>query len=159
MNDVTPPTPPLELDGPPRAYFELSHDTSIHGGVVRITRLVYRSIRVIGPTEDSVRAWMDSALAEIRAWCAAEENDAIIFWRSRPRFEEIYDGPIPFEYSEMIEDGVPPEKLPPSTPPVKVWVGRCRLITSFPMPEEIWSRFETKEGEPAKRIPLTPTIP
>jgi hypothetical protein len=151
MNDVTPPTLPLELDGPPRAYFELSHDTSIHGGVVRITRLVYRSIRVIGPTEDAVRAWMDSALAEIRAWCAAEENHAIIFWRRRPRFEESDGVEERWPTEEGIDAGA--ANVPATIIVPKHWQGSCRLITSMPMPEEIWSKYEVKEGEPAKCIP------
>lgn len=120
MNDPTPiPTLPFEVDGPPRAYFELSNDTSIH-----ITRLVYRTIAVTGPTEDSVRAWMDDALAIIREWCADE--DAIIFWRRRPQFSRDDDS---------------------------TWKGTCRLITSLPMPEHLWSQIEVKPDEPPRRIP------
>lgn len=120
----------IEIDGPPQAYFEVRDncDNQRYDDGTVITRLRYRTIRVIGDTEDAVRAWMDAALAEIRAWC--EQHDAFIIWRARPHFERngTFDDP---EYDK--------------------WTARCRLITSHPLPPEIWTKYEVKQGEESHR--------
>lgn len=144
-----PPSPVFETDGPPRAYFEVMdacENQRYRDGAV-ITRLVYRTIRCRSGSEAAVRGWIAGALDVIRKWC--DENDAFIFWRARPSFEftpERYDERPPTE--EELDKNIEPELV--HTP--AYWVGRCRLITSWPMPEEIWARFEVKEGGEAHRV-------
>ena len=132
---------PFETDGPPRAFFEVMEDLVDIYGERHVIRLMYRTIGVVGQTEDAVRKWMDGALAEIRTWCIDE--GAFIFWRMRPSFNNGY--PPAGTNEEEIEDGLTP-------PPAEIWRGYARLITSIPMPEEIWVKYQVKEGERYRQI-------
>ena len=143
MNEPIPQPQVIEIDGPPHAYFEV-----MEAGQQHVTRLRYRTLAIIGETEQSVRDWLDAALAEIRTWC--DDEGAFIIWRRRPHIEET-DG-IQLVWPTEAEIIAGADLTPREVQGPKRWIARCRLITSVPMPESLWAKFEVKEGEPAPRV-------
>jgi hypothetical protein len=124
----------IEIDGPPISSFKVTN------GVATI-ELRYRSLRVHGDTEEQVREWMDAALTEIGTWCF--EHDAFVIWRRRPIVEYYPADQFYTRFNTETEDQI---EMPAH------WQGFARLITSIPLPLDMWERFETREGEPARQL-------
>lgn len=129
----------IEIDGPPMAYFEVSSDpVDLDQFVVRLT---YRSMRVHGNTEERVREWMIATLAEIRTWCF--DHDAFIIWRRHPIVEYHPTSQLIRKINRDVEEVI---EVPAH------WEGYARLVTSIPLPPDMWERFETRQGEPARQL-------
>lgn len=117
-----------EIDGPPRAYFEVCGDAHIFNSTDDVVtekkfekvmlRFTYKAI--YASSEEKLREFIQQVRDALEK--EAGEDNGIIFWRRRVSSMETYTSGEPYSRSKETN-----------------W--SCRLATSPPLPESWWSQF------------------
>ena len=129
----------LEVDGPPRGYFEWESDG-------KFERVQYKTLGVYGDDPVLVVAKLAQVIETVRGMLmSVPAEDHVIWWRARPSIEERLD----FDELDFPNiDGWDRESMRADyerNNPARFF-SRCRLATTPDLPPELWAQIQKPEG-------------